>query len=44
MPDAWEKLLERACAQEGFEKISEYVRHLIRKDLKAKGLIGNAIE
>jgi len=40
VPDSWKEPLEKACKLEGWERISQYLRELIKKDLKEKGLLG----
>lgn len=40
VPEFWEELLEKAAKMEGWSKRTDYIRELIKKDLKAKGLLG----
>jgi hypothetical protein len=40
VPDEWKDLIEVAKKREGLKTTSAYVRELIRKDLKDKGLFG----
>jgi len=44
VPDFWDELLEEAKKMEGWGKRTDYIRELIKKDLKAKGLLGNPEE
>ncbi len=40
VPDKWEKLIDQAKEMEGWERETDYIRELIKNDLKAKGLLG----
>jgi len=40
IPDEWQELVKKAMEIEGFTKVSRYIEHLIRQDLKRKKLIG----
>ena len=40
VPDRWRELIEQAKEIEGWEKLSQYIRELIKKDLVSKGLLG----
>lgn len=40
VPEFWGELLERAARMEGWSKRTDYLRELIKNDLKAKGLLG----
>uniref|UniRef100_UPI0025BA57E8 hypothetical protein n=1 Tax=Archaeoglobus sp. JdFR-39 TaxID=1934996 RepID=UPI0025BA57E8 len=40
VPDRWKDLIEQAKNIEGWEKETDYIRELIKKDLVAKGLLG----
>lgn len=40
VPDKWEELTEQIKEMEGWEKETDYIRELIKNDLKAKGLLG----
>ncbi len=41
VPDEWKPLLQKAARSDGFTQVGRWVFDLIRKELKAKGLIGN---
>ena len=40
VPEFWDELLEKAARMEGWSKRTDYLRELIKNDLKAKGLLG----
>ncbi len=40
VPDSWKEKIETATRLEGWEKRTDYVRELIKKDLVSKGLLG----
>lgn len=40
VPNSWEELIEKAMKIEGWEKRSDYLKELIKKDLVSKGLLG----
>ena len=40
VPEFWEEALDRAAKMEGWGKRTDYIRDLIRNDLKRKGLLG----
>ena len=40
VPNIWEELIEKAMRMEGWEKRTDYIRELIKKDLVSKGLLG----
>ena len=44
VPDVWEEPLKKACRMEGWERLSHYIRELIKKDLKEKGLLKEVFE
>jgi len=39
VPEFWRELLDRAAKMEGWGKRTDYLRDLIRNDLKKKGLL-----
>jgi len=40
-PDEWRKAMREAAAIEGYrDDLNEYVRQIVREDLKRKGLLG----
>jgi|GEM_PF-2472590 hypothetical protein len=40
VPPRWNELIRKAAKIEGWDKISPYIRELIKKDLVEKGLLG----
>ena len=40
IPGKWDELVKQAMEMEGWEKETDYIRELIKNDLKAKGLLG----
>ena len=40
VPDGWREKIKKAMEIEGWERISHYVKELIKKDLVSKGLLG----
>ena len=40
VPEMWEEPIRKAMRIEGWDTVSAYIRDLIRKDLKRKGLLG----
>jgi hypothetical protein len=41
IPSIWDELIKKAMVLEGWEKRTDYIRELIKKDLVSKGLLGN---
>jgi hypothetical protein len=44
IPGRWDELIKQAMEMEGWEKETDYIRELIKKDLVAKGLLGVKLE
>jgi len=44
VPDLWKDKITKATEIEGWEKKTDYIRELIKKDLVSKGLLGNNSE
>lgn len=40
VPRSWEDIVDKAMRVEGWEKVSDYLRELIKKDLVSKGFLG----
>lgn len=40
VPEIWEDKIEKALEIEGWERPAQYIRELIKNDLKSKGLLG----